>query len=241
MGVGQSRTSSVGRLASRGHTAMHKLRRAVRGAYQRVVDWGRRAGVLPHRPETWSVEAWTGAYTGGGVAFYGGLTELARYSLLAGYIRFWPPEADVQSWRVLDVGCGTGILRRYLDDVPFTEYVGVDLSPAAVATAEARGFPRSRFVVGDAAEIELGQFDVVVLNEVLYYVPEPRAFLESMRRRLTSSGIVLVSMWRHPGDRSLWRVVDTDLNLVDRVEARNRANQMNTRGWTVAAYRPPPG
>jgi hypothetical protein len=52
-------------------------------------------------------------------------------------------------------------------------------------------------------------------------------------------------MWRHPGDRSLWRTVDEQFPLVDRVEARNRGNELNPRGWIVSCHRrrpePPPG
>jgi SAM-dependent methyltransferase len=127
------------------------------------------------------------------------------------------------------------------------DYVGVDLSAAAVEAAERRGLPRSRFVVGDVADLDLGRFDLIVLNEMLYYVEDVEGFLGRLGRLLEPSGLVLVSMWRHPGDRSLWRMVDGAFPVVDRVEARNRANETNPRGWIVSCHRqrperpPPPG
>jgi SAM-dependent methyltransferase len=121
------------------------------------------------------------------------------------------------------------------------EYVGVDLSPTAIETAQRRQLPRSRFVVGDVAGLDLGRFDVVVLNEMLYYVDEAESFLGRLGRLLEPSGLLLVSMWRHPGDRSLWRTVDDAFPLVDRVEARNRANETNPRGWIVSCHRQRPG
>jgi SAM-dependent methyltransferase len=136
---------------------------------------------------------------------------------------------------ILDVGCGTGLLRERLGDSAFSSYVGVDISETAVARASAAGHPRSRFVVGDAATLDLGRFDVVVLNEVLYYAPDAGVLLRRVAGALEPNGLLVTSMWRHPGDRALWRVVDGVLPRVDRVEVRNRGNRVNPRGWWIAA------
>jgi 2-polyprenyl-6-hydroxyphenyl methylase/3-demethylubiquinone-9 3-methyltransferase len=199
---------------------------------------GRRIGVLPHQPEQWSPEQWTDAYGSGQLEYYGTLDELARYSLLVGYVGFFfPPAPDRAAPRVLDVGCGTGLLRARLEGTGVGDYVGVDLSPAAVETASRRRLERSRFEVGDVSTLDLGRFDVVVLNEMLYYVEEVGSFLARLGSLLEPSGLLLVSMWRHPGDRSLWRTVDEHFPLVDRVEARNRGNEINPRGWIVSCHR----
>jgi SAM-dependent methyltransferase len=99
-------------------------------------------------------------------------------------------------------------------------------------------------VVGDVTELDLGCFDVVVLNEMLYYVEAPGPFLARIGALLEPAGLLLVSMWRHPADRSLWHTLDEHFPLVDRVEARNRGNAVNPRGWLVGCHRrrpvPPP-
>ena len=214
------------------------LRRRARKGARVAADVGRRIGVLPHQPERWSSDEWTDAYGSGRLEYYGTLDELARYSLLVGYVGFFfPPGPDRSAPRVLDVGCGTGLLRARLDGTGVGDYVGVDLSPTAVEAAERRRLPRSRFVVGDAAALDLGRFDVVVLNEMLYYVDDVDGFFERLCDLLEPSGLLLVSMWRHAGDRSLWRSVDERFPLVDRVEARNRANEVNPRGWLVSCHR----
>jgi SAM-dependent methyltransferase len=211
-------------------------RRLARRAVDRAGAAGRRLGLLAYRPEQRSVQEWTSAYEAGRLDYYGQLDELGRYSVLVGYVG-WLAAARPVGPRVLDVGCGNGLLRERLDGASFSEYVGVDLSGAAVAAARARDHDRSRFVVGDVGSLDEGRFDVVVLNEVLYYSPDPRAFLERLASLLTPDGLLLVSMWRHPGDRALWRTVDGALRLVDRVEVRNRGNRVNPRGWRVACYR----
>lgn len=199
---------------------------------------GRRAGLLPYRPERRSAEEWSAAYAAGALDAYAGLDELARYSVIVGYVRWVASEMPARVPSVLDVGCGSGLLRRRLEGTPFSEYVGIDLSDSAIEVAGGFAFDRSRFVVGDAGTMDLGEFDIVVLNEVLYYSADPRAFLERVRALVREGGVVVVSMWRHPADRRLWKIVDATLHIVDRVEVCNRANTVNPRGWIVAACRP---
>jgi ubiquinone/menaquinone biosynthesis C-methylase UbiE len=81
--------------------------------------------------------------------------------------------------RVLDVGCGTGVL---LDAVRPAHGVGVDLSPAMVRLARDR-FPRLQFRVGDAEALEPGEaFDRVMMVDVLEHLGDPRSALASVRR-----------------------------------------------------------
>lgn len=211
-----------------------RTRRAAGRLAQTATTAGRRAGVLAYQPEQRTTEEWTEAYRAGSLDYYGRFDELARYSVLVGYID-WFRETAGRPLRILDAGCGTGLLRRRLADGAFSDYVGVDLSAAAIAVARSQDHERSRFEAGDVSAMELGRFDVVVLNEVLYYAPDPRAFLAGLRAMREPEGLLLVSMWRHPGDRTLWRLVDELHPIIDRVEVRNRSNPVNRRGWLVAA------
>lgn len=193
--------------------------------------------MLPYAPERWTTEAWTTAYAAGQLDYYGELDELARYSVLVGYAG-WAARLRRNPPRVLDVGCGTGLLRRLLDGMVWGEYVGVDLSETAIETARTGPTDRSQFIVGDVMTLDLGRFDIIVVNEVLYYAADPLAFLDNLRATLGPGGVLLVSMWRHAGDRHLWKLVHDVLPIVDRVEVRNRANVINGRGWVVACCGP---
>jgi 2-polyprenyl-6-hydroxyphenyl methylase/3-demethylubiquinone-9 3-methyltransferase len=212
-------------------------RRALRGATEAAQSAGRRIGLLAYRPERWSTAAWTDAYASGQLDYYGELDELARYSVLVGYVG-WSARSQPEPPRVLDVGCGTGLLRRLLDGMSWSEYVGLDLSEAAIESARTGPTDRSQFVVGDVMTLDLGRFDIIVVNEVLYYAADPRAFLARMRAALSPGGVLLISMWRHAGDRQLWKLVDEVVPILDRVEVRNRANAINARGWVVACCGP---
>jgi 2-polyprenyl-6-hydroxyphenyl methylase/3-demethylubiquinone-9 3-methyltransferase len=192
--------------------------------------------LAPYRPECWTTDAWNAAYASGVLDYYGSLQELSRYSVLTGYVS-WCCRCLDKPPRVLDIGCGTGLLRDRLDDNSFGHYVGIDLSPSAISMAQSKGQVRSQFLVGDGSALSLEEkFDVVVLNEVLYYAPDSRQFLRQALEALLPEGFLLVSMWRHPGDHNLWRLVDAAIPLIDRTEVRNRANPVTRRGWAIACY-----
>jgi putative 4-mercaptohistidine N1-methyltranferase len=124
--------------------------------------------------------------------------------------------------RALDLGCAVGRTSFELARVA-TEVVGVDLSRSFVAAAEriaregelevdiqVRGAlsrrvmvrapggidrARVRFVVGDATDLpaSLGDFDLVVLANLIDRLPDPRRCLERLARRVVPGGTVLVS------------------------------------------------
>ena len=100
----------------------------------RAIDSGQEAR---YDPETQDL-----AYRSGAYDFAEGLDLAPRMGLLAGYVR------HLGCRRVLDVGCGTGLLLDFLPrDVT---YVGVDISPTAIEAARARAadWPDASFHVG---------------------------------------------------------------------------------------------
>lgn len=89
------------------------------------------------------------------------------------------PRADM---RLLDVGAGTGQSRRLYSET-VGEYVGIDVSPVAVAKARRR-FPESSWHVADACRLEFvdESFDVVAFSSVLHHIPDfGRALAEAFR------------------------------------------------------------
>lgn len=200
-----------------------------------------RAGLARYRPELFPVADWDRAYATGSLEHFGELEELGRYSVIAGYVR-WFAASSGSGLSMIDVGCGTGLLRERLGQVDVERYVGVDLSTPAIDAARRRGDEGASWIVGDVTDpsLELEPADIVVVNEVLYYAPDPVAFLRRVGALVRPAGIVLVSIWHHQGDAALWRVVARELEVVDRVEVRNPGNAVNPKGWVVACCRARP-
>jgi SAM-dependent methyltransferase len=108
------------------------------------------------------------------------------------YHRLVPRVAPPPWRRVLDVGCGEGLLTRRLAPGATDEVVGVDVSADQVRRAEAAAdSPHLRYVVGDALTADVGRpFDLVTCVATLHHLPLS-AGLERLRA-LTAPGGTLV-------------------------------------------------
>jgi len=112
-------------------------------------------------------------YGSGRWAYMNEFAEAHRYSLIIGC-----SEYRSKFPRVLDVGCGEGILQQRM---AYAKYVGVDMNAEAIRLARARADERTEFVLTDAGEQFQPQnlFDVIVFNESLYYMKiQPRCLLD---------------------------------------------------------------
>ena len=98
--------------------------------------------------------------------------------------------------RILDVGCGTGILASLLDANSFTYYRGVDASTEAIARAEARKTEKIHFEVGNIQSYSCSDsFDLIVFEESLYYVCFSRyQLLLRYARKLRPGGVFIVTV-----------------------------------------------
>ncbi len=85
---------------------------------------------------------------------------------------------------ILEIGCGEGHQSEYL--APLCDrLVGIDISPTATARARER-VPSAEFIAGNLMQQpwmgETDRFDVVTAFEVLYYLKDIPAMLETMSR-----------------------------------------------------------
>src|SRR5205823_5595614 len=99
--------------------------------------------------------------------------------------------------RVLEVGCGPGIVVRAIAErTEVREVLGVDPSPVFLKRARERanGDGKTSFLEGDGRALDLpdGAFDAVVMYTCLSHVPEPERALAEARRVLTSSGSLAI-------------------------------------------------
>jgi SAM-dependent methyltransferase len=207
---------------------LQRVRSAAARTKAQVLALGVGSGLRPYRPERWSVPRWERAYTTGEFAYLSDVYELPRYSVLVGYLRTYAGTPSV-----LDIGCGSGRLR----EEDFTTYSGLDISAEAIRSAMRLADNRTSFVVGDAMTVNLAPADVVLLNEMIYYTPSPRALLRRVAAIVRPGGLVLASIWRHAGDRALWRLLDDELQLVSASRIRAQGNPYNRRGWRVSCHR----
>jgi SAM-dependent methyltransferase len=124
--------------------------------------------------------------------------------------------------RVLDVGCGTGIVaRRAAPRVGNSgRTVGLHASPGMLAVARAAA-GREKLAIdwregrAEALPFAEGTFDLVLCPYALMFFSDPAAALAEMRRVLADGGRAVVSVWegldRHPFYQLLDRAIERHL------------------------------
>jgi trans-aconitate methyltransferase len=87
--------------------------------------------------------------------------------------------------RILDLGCGDGVLSRQLMDLD-CRVVGIDASPAQIEAARRLGVD-ARVVDGEALAFE-GEFDAVFSNAALHWMKRATTVLDGVFRALVPGG-----------------------------------------------------
>lgn len=106
--------------------------------------------------------------------------------------------ADLAGKRVVDVGCGGGILTEGLAQQG-AEALGIDLSPELVDIAELHsldtGVPAQYRMVSaeHLADEQAGAFDHVTCMEMLEHVPDPGSIIASCAKLVKPGGMVFFS------------------------------------------------
>ena len=143
-------------------------------------------------------------------------TEIEKFSALAH--RWWDPtsefkplhainplrldwiqkHAELTGKKVLDVGCGGGILTESMANVG-AQAKGIDLSEKALKVADLHSLETGIAVkyeyisAENLASKEAGQYDVVTCMEMLEHVPEPLSIIQSCSRLVKPGGKVFFS------------------------------------------------
>lgn len=109
--------------------------------------------------------------------------------------------APGRQFDILDLGCGTGLC-----GVPFRSIakslVGVDLSPAMIAKAAARGI-YDRLLTADVTEAlqdPAESFDLILAGDLFIYVGDLAGIFSAAARALRPGGLFAFSLERHDGE-----------------------------------------
>lgn len=120
---------------------------------------------------------------------------LTRRSRVGGvYREYWLYPRLVRRLRgkALDVGCGIGDMLMHREDT-----VGVDINPHTVAFCNSRG-AKAVLMQPDKLPFANGEFDSVLMDNVLEHIADPERLLSEVRRVLRPQGRLLVGV---PGVR----------------------------------------
>ncbi|MEY4592272.1 MAG: 3-demethylubiquinone-9 3-methyltransferase [Pseudomonadota bacterium] len=162
--------------------------------------------------------------------------ELSKFSDLAH--RWWDPESEfkplheinplrlnwinsrtpLQGLRVLDVGCGGGILAESMAQLGAT-VTGIDLAEKSLGVARLHGLESGISVEYQSISAEAlanqqpGSFDVVTCLEMLEHVPNPASTINACARLVKPSGHVYFSTINRNPKAYLFAIVGAEYVL----------------------------
>lgn len=93
--------------------------------------------------------------------------------------------------RILDVGCGTGTLLRYLKEHGYVNLEGLEVSRRAVEVLSGHGIAMHHARLPNLP-LPDQQFDIVIASQVLEHIIRRQRFLSGLRRILKPSGALML-------------------------------------------------
>lgn len=108
--------------------------------------------------------------------------------------------------RVLDVGTSTGTNLRLLEELGYTNRVGLDMSDDAIRYCAEKGL--GKVEKGDVCQLPFrdGEFDPVLATDIIEHVDDDTRALSEIRRVLARGGTAIITV---PAFPSLWGLQDT--------------------------------
>jgi ubiquinone/menaquinone biosynthesis C-methylase UbiE len=156
--------------------------------------------------------------------------------------------------RVLDVGCGSGIVSRTAArrTGPSGSGTGVDLNPHMVAAARNAPIEPDSAPIewlegsADALPVASASFDLVTMQQVLQFVPDKLKALQEAHRVLRPGGRLAFAVWQredlHEAHMAIDRVIakhlgstalDAGFALHDETEIRSK---VESAGFEIASF-----
>lgn len=184
-----------------------------------------------------SLKGWASSYLGGTLAI-----DL-RNSMTVLLAKQVAPAAK----SVLDLGCAGGTLALCLGP-EFDTYCGVDISDVAIANAmELLDGPGGNPAITHQLEVSTvqdfqpsRQFDVIIFNEVMYYLPLAQIADAARRysRYLSPDGVILVSLKDQQQCRCVLTVLLQELEFLHGIVYQQVCGRPD---WKIAFSREAPG
>ncbi len=113
-----------------------------------------------------------------------------------------------ETTRILDFGCGTGVLLEEFEKKFNVEGFGIDNSKKAIDYCKKRGFGRVKISDGVKIPFKAGYFDLVTAIDVLEHIENDLEALGQIKRVLKKLGLAIFLVPAHP---KLWSTRDINL------------------------------
>ncbi len=126
-------------------------------------------------------------------------------------VQKWVPQGS----KILDAGCGTGLVGQLMAGAGYTDLTGIDISAEMRAEAEKKGVYRElqHAVLGETLEFETDSFDAVTCVGVLTFGHAPASSLDEFVRVTKPGGHVIYTV--RPDVREQGGFIEKESELTD--------------------------
>lgn len=132
--------------------------------------------------------------------------------------------------KVLDVGCGTGVLRSQIEEVTNWIVDGADIDITALSQSKPGRGKMMYYDIHDEREDFLEAYDVVILFDVLEHIGATQQFISSLLRHLKPQGVLLLNV---PAWQALYSHFDRAVGHVRRYNRKTLAAEFKDSGLRV--------
>ena len=138
--------------------------------------------------------------------------------------------------KILEIGCGEGYFRQYLNNEDFSEFLGTDLSDVAIAEAK-KVFEddKTHFIASDMHTYQPSKlYDFIIFNECVYYTPDVTALVKRFFPYLKSDGYFIISVHHNfKGHQQIW---DKIMVVTSKIDEKTVVNSYDT--WDIRVLKP---
>jgi len=142
--------------------------------------------------------------------------------------KYLPANNGKEKRRILDVGCGTGTLLRYLSRYGCAQ--GVDVDEQAIEFCHKRGVHQVQKVDSFPLPFEDDTFDLVTLLDVLEHIDDDEGTLRELYRIVRPGGMLMLAV---PAYRFLWGPQDEISNHKRRYIAPEIGDLLRGTGFRI--------
>lgn len=94
--------------------------------------------------------------------------------------------------KILDVGCGTGVLAGILTDYGY-DVTGIDISDSAIEKCHEKGINAYVQDLSEPFSFKEREFDCILMSEVLEHIVDPIQVLRKLRAVLKPGGVMIIT------------------------------------------------
>ncbi|MCX7641850.1 MAG: class I SAM-dependent methyltransferase [Elusimicrobiales bacterium] len=151
---------------------------------------------------------------------------ISRNELIYSIIKIY---CEIENPKILDVGCGCGVLIEYLKVKGYNNVFGIDAELKFVELAMKKGFDVKLINIEDGINVGI-KYDVIILSDVLEHINNDIEVIKSIFSALSENGLVIIFV---PAFMCLWSWHDTVNKHRRRYVLREIENKIKSTGFNV--------